>query len=144
MGRVEKLLDALPDDQRQWEWNYLKRQCHTDLLTLQGLHGTIHGVAFSPDGTRIAAASWDGTAKVWDAATAQEILTLKNTDTCLSVAFSPDGTRLASASHGRTVVWDLASPQEVRELTGHPDVFFSLAFSPDGRRLASAGGAGGP
>ena len=34
-------------------------------------------VAFSPDGKRLASASGDGTVKVWDAATGQEIRTLK-------------------------------------------------------------------
>ena len=33
--------------------------------------------AFSPDGSRIVTASWDNTARIWDAATAKEIAVLR-------------------------------------------------------------------
>jgi WD40 repeat protein len=61
-------------------------------------------VAFGPDGKRLATASYDATAKVWDAATGQETLTLKG---LTSVVFSADGSRPASADLGGTVrIWD--------------------------------------
>ena len=37
-------------------------------------------MAWSPDGKRLATGSRDGTAKVWDAASGQELLTLKSDD----------------------------------------------------------------
>ena len=39
MVQVEKLLDDCPTDRRSWEWHYLKRLCHTELLTLRGHSG---------------------------------------------------------------------------------------------------------
>jgi hypothetical protein len=65
-------------------------------------------VAYSPDGRRIATAGADRTVKVWDAATGQELLTLRgHSDDVAGLAYSPDGRRLASASYDRTVkVWN--------------------------------------
>ena len=66
-------------------------------------------------------ASWDGTAKVWDARTGAEILTLKgHTGPVISASFSPDGSRIVTASRDRTAkVWDAATGAEVLTLKGH-------------------------
>jgi WD40 repeat protein len=76
-------------------------------------------VAFSPDGKRLTRGDQNGTVKVWDTATGQEILTLKgHTGHVTSVAFSPDGKRLASG--GKVVkVWDAATGQETPTPKGH-------------------------
>jgi hypothetical protein len=76
MAQVEKVLDECPTRRRGWEWQYLKRLCHADLLTLNGHADAVNGVAYSPDGTRLASASSDGTARIWDAITGQQLLTL--------------------------------------------------------------------
>ena len=109
-------------------------------LTLRGHTDLVHGVAFSPDGSRLATVSDDQTAKVWDAVTGETLLTLRgHTEPVYGVAFSPDGKRLATASGDKTAkIWDAVSGQELLTLRGHSDSVNGVAFSPDGTFLATA------
>ena len=55
--------------------------------------------AFSPDGQRVVTASWDKTARLWDAATGKAIgLPMQHERGLTSAAFSPDGQRVVTAS----------------------------------------------
>lgn len=109
-------------------------------LTLTGHKGLVANVAFNPDWTRLATASWDKTIKVWDATTAKELLTLTDhSGEVRRVVYSPDGLWLASVSNDKSVkLWDAASGREQRTMTGHTAAVVGVAFSPDGQRLASA------
>jgi WD40 repeat protein len=110
-----------------------------EVLTLRHTYW-VNSVAFSPDGKRLATASYNHMAKIWDADSGQEVLTLRgHSNNVNSVAFSPDGKRLATASNDNTAkIWDAASGHEVLTLRGHTKFVFSVAFSPDGKRLATA------
>jgi WD40 repeat protein len=73
--------------------------------TLKGHFDMVFSVAWSPDGRRLATGSGDNTVKVWDAASGEELLTLRHGSAVWSVAFSPDGRRLMSGDPGNVKVW---------------------------------------
>ena len=78
------------------------------LLTLRGHSNNVWDVAYSPDGSRLATASFDGTVKIWNVSPGpeqgKEITTLSgHTAEVSGVAFSPDGKHLASVSWDGTL-----------------------------------------
>ena len=109
------------------------------MLVLQH-EAEVWSVTFSPDGKRIATASQDKTAKVWDAATGELLLTLTgHTESVNGIVYSPDGKRIATSSDDHTAkVWDAATGEELLTLSGHTDWVYRIAFNPDGTRLATA------
>lgn len=61
-------------------------------------------ITFSPDGRLLAAADWNGTVTVWDVATGDRKLALRDHQAgALSVAFSPDGATLATGGEDKTL-----------------------------------------
>jgi len=107
---------------------------------LEGHAYAVYNAAFSPDGQRVVTASWDKTARVWNAAGGQLITKLEgHSDGVVSAAFSPDGQRVVTASFDKTArVWNAASGQPIVKLKGHADIVNSAAFSPDGQRVVTA------
>ncbi len=117
-------------DLRGFEWHYLHRLCHSELLTLKGNY-----VDISPDGKLLVTADGRGNVRLCMAQTGQELFALKGDIYGGRAFFSPDGKRLASSTgDGGVKVWDVQTGKELLHLTGGGR---EPVFSPDGKLLAA-------
>ncbi|MBY0523162.1 MAG: protein kinase [Gemmataceae bacterium] len=97
------------------------------------------GMAFSPDGKKLATGGRWHWSKLWDPLTGKELHKLdKHGCNLFAFAFSPDGTTLASVDEDALVIlWDVASGEQRKKLTGHTKAVLSVAFGADGTTLAT-------
>jgi WD40 repeat protein/transcriptional regulator with XRE-family HTH domain/energy-coupling factor transporter ATP-binding protein EcfA2 len=117
-----------------------------ELITLpanQSYDTLPRGVAFSPDGTRVAEVSDDSVSyiKIWDATTGQVLLSgnLGNSAPLRTIAFSPNGKlAVTGGDDQKAKVWDTTSGQVLYTLSGHTNRIYGAAFSPDGTRVVTA------
>ena len=106
------------------------------------IRGSVFSVAFSPDGTKLAAVVLDsGETTLWDVGTGQHITTLTNErSSAWVVAFSPDGIKLVvgTGTGNNTVeLWDVSTYKPVAAFPGHTGWVHAVVFSPDGTKIAS-------
>jgi WD40 repeat protein len=106
------------------------------ISVLGGHNGLINSVRFSPDGGLVISASIDQTARLWDAASGEQLAILRHGDWVNFAAFSSDGARVVTASRdGTTRLWDVATGAEIGVLRARHGETTSADFSPDGDRV---------
>ncbi len=110
------------------------------LTTLSGHNGPVTAVAFNADGSRLATAGADSSAKVWDIAAERAILTLSgHTGALTAVAFYPDGDRLVTAgADGTARIWNAETGLEPLVLTDHRGGVNSVRFNAAGTAVTTA------
>lgn len=100
-------------------------------------------MAFSPDGSLIATAGVEDTARVWNPHDGTLVRRLEHDDTVHWVGFSPDGKMvLTTSADGTAHLWDPRSGRRFEPPLKHGRYVHHAAFSPDGRRLGTAGDDG--
>jgi WD40 repeat protein len=98
----------------------------------------VKSAVFSPDGTKVLTASWDHTARLWDAASGRELAVLRHGGDKVSAVFSPDGAKVLTVSGDSPArLWDAASGKELAVLRDHELPPSAIAFSPDGRTVVT-------
>jgi WD40 repeat protein len=141
------------------------------LRILQGHSLNVNSIAWSPDGTKLVSGAsgflnfeeadggayvhWGNEVIIWDAASGEALLTLKDESLELTdVAWSPDGALLAVSygaapewlfgngydvylNRGKVVLLDAQTGGRIKELEGHSTSVQTITFSPDGSLLAS-------
>lgn len=108
------------------------------LQTLRGHSDWVRSLALTVDAARLASASSDHTARIWELPSGQCLHILEHPRRVRSVAFSSDARWLATGSDdGLIRIWAVATGDLVTAMADHTDRVYSVAFSPDGEFLAS-------
>ncbi|HCI80922.1 MAG TPA: hypothetical protein DHW02_14665, partial [Ktedonobacter sp.] len=103
-------------------------------------HFSISAIAWSHDGTRLAAACGDKTIRLWDMTTGELKSTFQASSGWIyTIAWSSDDQRLALA-HGNSTaeIIDAFTGQNMLTYRGHRDSVRDIAWSPDDKYLATA------
>lgn len=115
-------------------------------VAFSGHESWLRGLGFSPDGSTMYSAGYDGRLCFWDAlAQVREDQLVKPNRAIEAhagwvrwLAVHPDGQFVATAGNDlRVQLWSPTSGQLVRSLTGHEKHIYSLLFHPNGKWLLS-------
>ncbi len=85
------------------------------IKSFKGHHGLITNMEFFPDGTRLVSGSFDGTLKIWDVESGNELLSRRQNLYVQGLAISRDGNTVAASSIGKNVLMRSVDPERYRK-----------------------------
>ena len=117
--------------------------------TFTGHTGEISYLIFSPDGSKIASSSWDGSTRLWDIETGELVKTLSAPASvhfnlsCRALLFTDDGNLLGINEEFDFIhIWNVNTGQYKQMLMGHASHLLCFSVSGDGKTLASSSADG--
>jgi eukaryotic-like serine/threonine-protein kinase len=155
-------LKACPMDLRGWEHGYLVSQFAGGRLELDDPDRRVACIAYSPDGTRIASGSIDGSLVLWNAHSGDQIIACRGPEERIyGLAYSPDGKHLVSGGGisedyhrpgagpdvfevretGILTIWSAIDCKVLATRQVSNALVHSVAYFPDGGRIVGAAGA---
>ncbi len=101
--------------------------------------GEVFSCAYTPDGTAVLSAGWDGQLRFWNVATGDAICSLQVGAKPLSACgFTPDGKHWLSGSmEGLLGIWTAETRESIVNFVAHTRPISSIRYAPDGKQLAT-------
>jgi RNA polymerase sigma factor (sigma-70 family) len=114
------------------------------IQSLKGHQRPIMALAFSEDSKKLWSASTDGTTRLWDLSTGNEIGQFVGKDLLGTRCIAVDEKRgkLVTGDGKTARIWDIGSGKQIGQLSGDDSYISAVAFVPDGLSVA-AGTTGG-
>ncbi|MDI1483534.1 serine/threonine-protein kinase [Polyangium sp. y55x31] len=111
---------------------------HGPAQVLRDQRGAVNRVDISKDGKRLAVASDDHTARIYDLTTGTSIELRGHEDEVWFVAFFPDEQRVLTTGKDRTIrIWDTSTGAAISTLRGHTRPIVFALPSRDGKEIVS-------
>lgn len=108
------------------------------IRTLTGHSGRVTAVAVTPNGEQVISAGSNGTLKIWNLVTGQELHTVTgHRGSVTAVAVTPNSQQVISAGYDGTLkVWNLATGEVITTFTGDSSIL-CCAVAPDGLTIVA-------
>ena len=105
---------------------------------------SVMSASFTPDGSKILTTSVDGTIRLWDRTSGEQIRQFTGHNGMVNdVVFLPDGDQiLTNGTDGTMRQWMLSTGEEVVRFPDHDGPVWALALSPDGQYLVTSDESG--